>query len=69
METICTLLQTEITTPTPYHSISQAGFSSWRPTNSVKALKADSSQNKERKIVDETVMGDFMLLRYVLLCL
>ena len=30
----------QISTPTPHHSILQAGCSSWRPTNSVKALKA-----------------------------
>jgi len=31
----------QITTPTPHHSIFlQAGCSSWRPTNRVKALKA-----------------------------
>ena len=30
----------QITTPTPHHSILQAACSSWRPTNSTKALKA-----------------------------
>ena len=32
----------EITTPTPRHLILQAGCSSWCPTNSVKALKANA---------------------------
>ena len=38
---VCTLLQTEVTTPAPDHSVFlQAGCPSCRPTNIVKALKA-----------------------------
>ena len=41
MQIIYTSLQVQITTPAPHHSIFlQAGCSSWRPTNSVKAPKA-----------------------------
>jgi len=37
----------QITTPTPHHSFFlQAGCSFWRPTNSVKALKADLNTKK-----------------------
>ena len=37
----------QTTTPTPRHSIFlQAGCSSWRPTNSIKALKANSVNTK-----------------------
>jgi len=37
----------QITTPTPHHSFLQAERSSRCPTNSVKALKASQSMNKE----------------------
>jgi len=40
MQTICTSLQTDNDTNNPSLNYSQAGCSSWRPTNSVKALKA-----------------------------
>jgi len=40
----------QITTPTPYHSdFLQAGCSSWRPTNSIKALKANSMEPIAKK--------------------
>ena len=38
MQTICTSLQTD--NHTNHTQFSQAGYSSWHPTNSVKALKA-----------------------------
>jgi len=37
-------------TPTPHHSFLQARCSSWRPTNSVKALKAPVGENSEHYI-------------------
>jgi len=41
---VCTSIQT--TTPAPHHSVFlQAGCPSCRPTNSVKALKAKSTEN------------------------
>ena len=40
---VCTLLQTDKHTSTPPLSFLQAGCPSCRPTNSVKALKAQSS--------------------------
>jgi len=36
----------QITTPRPHYSILQAGCSSWRPTNSIKALKAQAWYEK-----------------------
>jgi len=36
---VCTSLQ-QITTPAPHHCFLQAGWPSWRPTNSIKVLKA-----------------------------
>ena len=38
---VCTLLQTDNHTSTPPLCFLQAGCPSWRPTNSIKALKAD----------------------------
>ena len=38
MQTICTSLQTDNHTNTPSLNFLPAGCSSWRPTNSVKAL-------------------------------
>ena len=43
---VCTLLQTDNHASTPPLSFLQAGCPSCRPTNSVKALKADSKVNK-----------------------
>ena len=40
MQTICTSVQADNHTNTPSTQFLQAGCSSWRPTNSVKALKA-----------------------------
>jgi len=43
---VCTSLQT-VTTPAPHHSVFlQAGCPSCRPTNSIKALKAQNSKNQ-----------------------
>jgi len=43
---VCT--SSQITTPTSHHSVFlQAGCPSFRPTNSVKALKAKSIEGKE----------------------
>ena len=43
VQIICTLLQTEITTPARHHSyVWQAGCYFWRPNNSVKARKANN---------------------------
>jgi len=39
---VCTLLQTDNHTSTPPLCFLQAGYPSCRPTNSVKALKAES---------------------------
>jgi len=39
MQIVCTTLQTDNHASTPSVSFLQAGCSSWRPTNSVKALK------------------------------
>jgi len=42
----------QITTRTPHHSFLQAGCSTWRPTNSVKALKAlFETEHHHRKCV------------------
>jgi len=46
MQTICISLQTDNYTIT--HYILQAGSSSWRPTNSVKSLKAIQSTEGKR---------------------
>jgi len=43
---VCTSLQTDNHTSTPPLSVLQAGCSSCRPTNNVKALKAKSVDNK-----------------------
>jgi len=43
MQTICTLLQTDNHASTPPLGFLQAGCPSWRPTNSIKALKALSA--------------------------
>jgi len=43
---VCTSLQTDDHASTPLLSFLQAGCSSCRPTNSVKALKAYSTQNR-----------------------
>jgi len=40
----------QITTPTPHHSILLAGRSSWRPNNSVRALKDKSTKEKKSYI-------------------
>jgi len=42
---VCTSLQTDNHTSTPPLSFLQAGCPSCRPTNSVKALKANIKQN------------------------
>jgi len=46
---VCTALQTDNHTSTPQLSFLQVGCPSCRPTNSVKALKADI-QNGKRQI-------------------
>jgi len=52
----------EITTPTPHHSLLQAGCSFWRPSDSVKTLKAYKSKVKYTDIavcslICHTAMG------------
>ena len=46
---VCTALQTDNHASTPPLSFLQAGCHSWRPTNSVKALKAHQSVSTESK--------------------
>ena len=46
MQTICTLLQTDNNINTPSLDFLQAGCSSWRPMNSVKAHNAHNGQQK-----------------------
>ena len=45
VQTICTLLQTDYHTNTSSLNFLQAGCSSGRPTNSVKALRAESTED------------------------
>jgi len=45
---VCTSLQTD-TTPAPHRCFLQAGCRSCRPTNSVKALKAQNTYYKQLK--------------------
>jgi len=47
---VCTSLQTDNDASTPPLSFLQAGCPSCRPTNSVKALKAKSTEGKRMKI-------------------
>ena len=49
---VCTSLQTDNHASTPPLSFLQAGCSSCRPTNSVKALKATGSKDIDRKYTD-----------------
>jgi len=51
MQTICTLLQTDNTTNISSLNFLQAGCSSWRPTNNVKALKTVNFQNSPEEII------------------
>jgi len=45
---VCTSLQTDSHASTPSLSFLQAGCPSCRPTNSVKALKANNNQSKKQ---------------------
>jgi len=47
---VCTCFR-QITTPAPHHCFLQAGCPSCRPTNSVKALKANNDNNNKQKIL------------------
>jgi len=55
---VCTLLQTDSHASTPPLSFLQAGCPSFRPTNSVKALKADSAE-QDKQILQ---IGQYTLL-------
>jgi len=49
MQTVCTSLQTDNHNNTSSVNLLQARCSSWRPTNSVKALKATQSTDRQPK--------------------
>ena len=53
MQRICTSLQTDNNTNTSSLSFLQAGCSSWHPTNSLKALKANCKWKKREKGEDQ----------------
>ena len=55
MQTICTLLQTDNHASTPPLIFLQAGRPSWCPTNSVKALKAQTQQSQITTVTEHTV--------------
>jgi len=48
MQTICTSLQTDNHTSHLITQFLQAGYSSWRPTNSVKTLKATTGAAQQQ---------------------